>query len=597
MSSESKPTGPSAPNPPAEAAKTPPAVPPKRSRWRAALRTLGIALGTLAVVGAAGLAGAEYHTSRPQFCASCHVMEPYYESWSHDLHGSKLGVRCVDCHYAPGERFTIKAKFKGLSQVASYFSGRYGAGRPRAHVNDESCLRSGCHGDGAFRGKQLLIGQPRTEVRMVDDREVEVPRTPSVHFYHEKHLDVDEKLAANTADIAARQERLASSLGGAAAARVFEMARSVAPAEQRNEALRGLLTELGASDDVRADARGLMDLEHRHTRLRQLEGIACAGCHSYDPSGKGHLAVNVNNCFTCHFTNEAFNHGTGECLKCHEAPARAIFVHGPSALARGAVLMDHRDIVARGVDCASCHLDVVRGAAPVTERECRHCHDRDAFLEGFATRTTATVEEYHAAHVAKQRARCDDCHKTITHALLDPMRLTSTGFLEPVINDCQHCHPGHHTEQVQLLAGVGGAGLARSTPNAMLGSRLNCRACHTLSGADTKGDSLIRATEKSCIACHSNDYATLFAQWQHEIEEYLNEAKTQLARVDALVKRLGEQNTPPSDELMLVIEQARQNIHLVDTGGGMHNKHFALQLLEAARSALTQVEQKLAKPQ
>ena len=60
---------------------------------------------------------AEYKTSQPQFCSSCHIMEPYYETWEADVHGAKLEVACVDCHYAPGERTTLKAKFRGLSQV------------------------------------------------------------------------------------------------------------------------------------------------------------------------------------------------------------------------------------------------------------------------------------------------------------------------------------------------------------------------------------------------------------------------------------------------------------------------------------------------
>ena len=57
-------------------------------------------------------------------------MVPYYETWQADLHGGKLDIACVECHYAPGERTTLKAKFRGLSQVASYFSGRYGARAP-----------------------------------------------------------------------------------------------------------------------------------------------------------------------------------------------------------------------------------------------------------------------------------------------------------------------------------------------------------------------------------------------------------------------------------------------------------------------------------
>src|SRR5262245_61035565 len=95
-------------------------------RW---MRRLGLTVLTLVILAGALLAFGEHRTSQPQFCGSCHIMEPYYATWQADLHGGKLEVACVECHYAPGERTTIQAKLRGLSQVASYVSGRYGASR------------------------------------------------------------------------------------------------------------------------------------------------------------------------------------------------------------------------------------------------------------------------------------------------------------------------------------------------------------------------------------------------------------------------------------------------------------------------------------
>lgn len=584
MSESSADSSPETTNPGPEAA--PPAAP--RSRLRRFFRIAGATLLTMLVVGAVGLGAAEYYTGRPQFCGSCHVMDPYYESWSHDLHGAKLGAKCIDCHYAPGERLTIKAKFKGLSQVASYFSGRYGAGRPRAHVSDDSCLTSPCHGDERFMSKKLMVGSLRTEIRLIGDRETEIEREPTVSFYHEKHLNIEDKLSDVQRQREAITTRLKSNIRGADFDRVQSLTRSVAPATQRAAALDIAVRELNLPEEVRADARALLELEHRHTRLKQLAGVSCATCHNYDPSGANHIAVHVQNCFTCHFTNEGFNQGAGECLKCHEAPARTVFVHGGEGAAPGkAVLMDHRDLVNKNVDCASCHLDVIRGAASVSIRECRHCHDQDHFLSEFETRTTQTVEMYHEQHVAHQRARCDDCHQSVSHALLDPMRLTATGFLEPVLNDCQHCHPAHHAEQVQMLSGVGGAGMTAKTPNAMLGSRLNCRACHVQSGEDAKGESVVAATEESCVACHSADYARLFEQQRDEIDAALREARGMLARLE---ERAAADPTALSSADRAALEVARKNIRFVEIAGGMHNKHFAIQLLDAARRDLAGLE-------
>ncbi|MCA9243330.1 MAG: NapC/NirT family cytochrome c [Phycisphaerales bacterium] len=555
----------------------------------------GVTVLAMLIVGAASLGAAEYYTGRPQFCGSCHVMDPYYESWSHDLHGAKIGARCIDCHYAPGERLTFRAKFKGLSQVASYFSGRYGAGRPRAHVADESCLTSPCHGDERFMAKKLPVGQLHIEKRIIEGHETEIERAPTVSFYHEKHLHIDDKLTGVQKELETVTARLRNAIPGADFDRVIDLTRSVAPAHQRTATLDFALKELDLSAEVCDDAHQLLQLEHRHTRLKQLDGVSCATCHNYDPSGENHIAVHVQNCFTCHFTNEGFNEGAGECLKCHEPPTRTVFVHGGEGANEGAsVLMDHRDLVARKVDCSSCHLDVIRGASTVSIRECQHCHDSDRFLGGFETRTTETVEKYHEEHVAHQRARCDDCHQSVSHALLDPMRVTTTGFLEPVLNDCQHCHPGHHTEQVQMLSGVGGAGVTGQTPNAMLGSRLNCRACHVQSAADDKGESVVKASEQSCVACHSQDYARLFEQQQDEIAAAMREAKGMLARLE---ERLATEPDALTSADRDMLEVARKNIRFVEIAGGMHNKHFAVQLLDAARRDLAELEARLASPQ
>ena len=52
----------------------------------------------VAHAGAGRLAPAWY-TSRPEFCNSCHIMEPYYKSWQESSHKN---VSCIECHFPPG---------------------------------------------------------------------------------------------------------------------------------------------------------------------------------------------------------------------------------------------------------------------------------------------------------------------------------------------------------------------------------------------------------------------------------------------------------------------------------------------------------------
>lgn len=580
-----------------QSAKPTPSSPnPAASRWRRRLRGLAIGGIILIAVGSMSIGGAEYYTAQPEFCGSCHIMDPYYTSWSHDVHGSRFNVRCVDCHYAPGEKFTIKAKLRGLSQLMSYVSGRAGAGRPRAHVSDASCLTSGCHGKAEYLTEQLPLGTPRTEKRVVLGREVEVQRSPTVWFAHDKHLQVAERLAETKEQLEQVRLRLHSAVSGEAFEQIQAVARRMKPAAERQATMHGLLNDLKLAA-VEEGALELMRLEHAKTRFEQLDGLTCASCHGFDESQTRHLTVSFQTCYTCHFTNETFNQGAAACLRCHEPPVRSILVHQASHSAPDApALMNHQEIVARGIDCASCHSDVVQGESTVTAQNCKRCHDQDRYLANFEERTTREVEEYHRVHVAQQRARCADCHEPVQHRLIDPIHVgTSASFIKPVLDDCQHCHPNHHGEQVQLLMGTGARGVHENLPNAMFGSRLSCRACHTEAGSDFKGAPLLAATKATCVTCHSSDYEQLFDQWRDEIAAFLKQAEELSAQVEQRIAELQAEGRPVPPAARELIDQARHDIHFIAAGNGIHNRNYALQSLEVAIANLRSVEGTLKK--
>ncbi|HOA72937.1 MAG TPA: NapC/NirT family cytochrome c [Phycisphaerae bacterium] len=553
--------------------------------------------GILFIIGAVTMGGAEIYTAQPSFCRSCHIMEPYWQSWSHDMHGAKLGVRCVDCHYAPGERFTVKAKFKGLSQVTSYFSGRAGTARPRAHVADASCLVSECHGDEKYVNKPLPIGEVRTEDRVIGDTVTKVQRTPTVTFLHKTHLDTDEKLKTNEQQLEAVTARLRSQTPVDVFARIEHIARSVRPVAEQAEAIQA---ELKAREltGLLDDAMELVRLHDMRARLTQLAGLTCASCHGYDATGKNHFTIDMNTCYTCHFTNQAFNAGTGQCLKCHAPPTRQILVHGtPTTAGESTSIMDHRDILERNIDCASCHLDVVQGRSDVNARDCERCHDQARYLEGFETRDIEKVQEYHRVHVAAQRARCPDCHHSVRHELIEPTLVTtSAGFVQPILDECQHCHPNHHREQVELLMGVGGVGVEQAMPNAMFGSRVNCRACHVESGTDFKGAPLIEATATTCVACHEEKYGELMTQWLGELSAYLTESEKAMELVRKRIdeRRAQGQAIPPRVEEL--VGMAAQNLELVQAGNGIHNKNYAVRLLDLGDEYLREAMEILNQP-
>lgn len=92
-------------------------------------------------------------TSKPDFCSTCHIMEPYVEGWKSSTHSE---VTCTDCHFPPGFKSKLKGKFTAISMVVNYFTGVYKKSKPWAEITDESCLRSGCHEQRLLKGKVLF---------------------------------------------------------------------------------------------------------------------------------------------------------------------------------------------------------------------------------------------------------------------------------------------------------------------------------------------------------------------------------------------------------------------------------------------------------
>jgi nitrate/TMAO reductase-like tetraheme cytochrome c subunit len=126
----------------------------------------------LAVAGSGGMLLLSGHSS---FCRSCHIMEPYYQSWKTSPHGQR-GVECLKCHAASGIKSILKVKFQALRQVASYVTGTYGT-RLHAEIPDAACLRPGCH------EKRLLEGKGQVEFTGLQGH-LQVP----VRFDHKPHL-------------------------------------------------------------------------------------------------------------------------------------------------------------------------------------------------------------------------------------------------------------------------------------------------------------------------------------------------------------------------------------------------------------------------
>jgi nitrate/TMAO reductase-like tetraheme cytochrome c subunit len=568
---------------------------PAGARWRLFtyrwLKRFGVSAIVLIVLSGLMLVWADHKTTQPEFCGSCHIMEPYYESWHADLHGGKLEVACVECHYAPGERTTVKSRLRGLSQVASYVSGRYGTARPRAHVDNLSCLTSKCHGDMQFMDKEISLG--------------------TVKFTHAKHLRYgDDKRAATRKDLEDLAGFLQEAVGMKRFEELEEVARQAVPAVQRLDRMTRLI------DDWKAKVEPLQlskfsQLQHRQVRTDQLSDLQCTNCHSYvspitQPEGQKplrqplgnssahHFTVKTTACYTCHFNNESFNTGTASCLLCHTLPTKEIVVHKELTPADSAKLkspelskqptrMDHKMILARKVDCIACHADVATENSTVTRRDCERCHDRPAYFQKWKEPFSLTlVKEYHALHVPEQRAKCLDCHSEIHHQLVrGPSETGQPAFLSSAMTNCTHCHPNQHVEQVQLLSGMGGVGVTKSDPNLMFGSRTNCFGCHSDHTAKGNGAVVSKATVSGCIACHGDRHAKTFDKWKQGLEIVLVDANEAYDKARKMLDKAKDIDPESRNKATDLLNSAQADLRLVKRGNGVHNVTYSIELLDS----------------
>ena len=108
--------------------------------------TYGAAL-TLGL-GLVGLVFAVQISSTPTFCGSCHIMQPYYQSWARSKHNK---IACVECHISPGIGAEVRKKYEAVSMVVKYVTNTYST-NPWAEVDDAACLR--CHERRLLEGKE-----------------------------------------------------------------------------------------------------------------------------------------------------------------------------------------------------------------------------------------------------------------------------------------------------------------------------------------------------------------------------------------------------------------------------------------------------------
>ncbi len=343
-------------------------------RW-VLLRFLGVlGMFLVLVITVTGFAG--WYTSRPRFCASCHIMEPYYVSWQDSKHKD---VSCIECHFAPGFGGKVRGKLLGLVQLAKYVTASEGP-RPAAEIPDESCLRSGCHERRLLSGRVEFQGVPFDHTPHLGElRRGKKLRCTSCHsqIVQGKHMTV----TASTCFLCHFKEGLF------------------------NEGL-GACNRCHQIPDKQFDLGGGIMFTHN---LAYDRGVDCENCHGDLVRGKGE--VPRERCMVCHNRVEDLkriddhefmhrNHVTDhkiDCLECHLAIQHSL---------------DRDKIVHAGSDCTSCHpdhhrtqVDLLRGVGAKTLPTA----DGGMTVVGVACRTCHRFEDKESPKGTLWRASAEAC--------------------------------------------------------------------------------------------------------------------------------------------------------------------------------------------
>ncbi|MDH4207754.1 MAG: cytochrome c3 family protein [Anaerolineae bacterium] len=148
---------------------------------------IAVLLAAVVVGGVGAVAFWEYH-EQPQFCGTCHIMDPYVESWQSSALGAnahaEYDITCLDCHVPTLEQ--------QISELAMYVTGDYQTPLNELKYPKESCYE--CHEHGTY--EQI--------VEMTAELEETVGANPHASHYGELECRLCHKMHKQSEDYCAQ---------------------------------------------------------------------------------------------------------------------------------------------------------------------------------------------------------------------------------------------------------------------------------------------------------------------------------------------------------------------------------------------------------
>jgi hypothetical protein len=337
----------------------------------------------------------------------------------------------------------------------------------------------------------------------------------------------------------------------------------------------------------KTDFKGtLVPFTHKTHDEKTIEGqkLRCSSCHIHQSAGK-HFEVPKELCFLCHFRAAKEDEGRAKCSVCHVITKEALKVkkEGEDNSESKSKPMTHQSLEKAKVACGGCHFELVTGKVDVKEDYCIECHHNPT---PELMKTARDKKKMHEEHVTKQTARCFSCHQTLEHR--------KSPYLDAAIRNCATCHPEPHRDQKLLIAGEGGNGTGKF-PIAHDAMKTNCLGCHTKDGRDGKGRKVKVAEMQSCVECHADKELEKQAKkWKRDVSEELKAAReAEKEAVAALEEAKGKVSDDVIRKALALLQDGQENLRIVDAGGGVHNKKFAMLLIETGLQKFESVKSEL----
>ncbi|MCP4203195.1 MAG: hypothetical protein GY769_14830 [bacterium] len=493
---------------------------------------VGLTIGLVVVASY----GAMEASGTPAFCGSCHVMDPYYQSWKTSSHAD---IACVDCHISPGITAELRKKYEALSMVTRYFTGTYGT-NPWTEVDDAACLE--CH------ERRLLVG-----------REL----YGSVIFDHGPHLTELRRGKRLRCTSCHSQIVQGSHITVTGTSCILCHFKNQEPGTGTAEC-----TLCHQTPDHTVDANGL---QFDHGDVARF-GMACESCHT--PAAASSGGVPRERCLTCHNDPERLEryeegdllhqtHVTDhkvECTNCHleiehVAPRHMEAVRTECEACHGGGHSPQRSLYAgiggkgvppmpdvmyqAGVRCEGCHLQHEGGTRTAGDVACMSCHgpryrtlfedwkvtvreraaaarrqlEATSRLLGKQTSTVLAdarhnlelVERGSGIHNVKYSlALLQAVHRQQNEArgLIGRSELSPPWPAPPYETPCMECHAGAETRTRNVW------GKSFSHTRHVMRQGLDCETCHrSHDERESTGEQHLRLNQSDCMSCHHGDDA------------------------------------------------------------------------------------------